>query len=92
MYSVPEVGNRCHLQTKEHNACMWLLYQQQLQEEYEAQQQLLLLAEAHPADQAEVFPTVLLLMIDNEPWEEQPQRWEPHKPVNDEWINHLIED
>jgi hypothetical protein len=37
------------------------------------------------------FPNVLLLMINDDPWEEYPQRREAPETLNVKWINNLIE-
>ena len=43
-------------------------------------------------DSQELFPNVVLLMINEEPWEEYPQLWEVNKPLNTKWITNLIEE
>lgn len=67
---------------------MTLLYQQQL----EFEQTTSSLSLPHALEAKEVFPNVVLLVINEEPWEEYPQIWEVNKPLNVQWIHHLIED
>lgn len=65
---------------------MSLLYEQQLAL---ALQTPVLPTQDYPC---EFFPNVLLLMISNDPWEEQPYRREPNDTLNVKWINNLIEE
>jgi len=76
-------GNRCHIQTKEQNAYMNQIYQQHL--EFTEQQHL---ASVLAIDS---FPNVLLLMINDDPWEEEQRRDTP-ETLNVKWINNLIEE
>ena len=74
------------MQTKEQNAYMMQIYQQHLEIEQEHQQ----FAE-QSVHMISSFPNVLLLMINDDPWEEYPQRREPCENLNVKWINNLIE-
>jgi hypothetical protein len=78
-------GNRCRLQTKEQNACMAHIYQHHLEL---AQQHRQIHCQSILA--LDSFPNVLLLVINDDPWEEYPQRREVPE-LNVKWINNLIE-
>lgn len=83
LYPLPYAGNRCHIQTKQQNAYMNYLYQQHIE-----------LANEHPhlvSLAIDSFPNVLLLMINDDPWEEE-QRREAPETLNVKWINNLIEE
>lgn len=70
---------------------MTTLYQQHLEMAHKHHSQL-----AHgphdPYFALDSFPNVLLLMINDDPWEEHPQRREPSEILNVKWINNLIEE
>lgn len=57
MYQLPYTGNRCHINTKDYNNYLM------------AQQQVTL---APPLPETPIFPYFVLLMVDNEPWGEEP--------------------
>ena len=59
------------------------------------QQHLDMMQEQHEMEHTqahESFPNVLLLVINDDPWEEYPQRREPSETLNVKWINNLIEE
>lgn len=69
---------------------MTVFYQHQGEQDQE-QPPLVLQCPPHLFPQ-ELFPNVLLLMINDDPWEEQPQIREGNKPINVKWISNLIEE
>ena len=89
LYLLAHLGNRCHFQTKEQNAYMTQLYQQHLEQAQE-QQQIACTQDLN----IDSFPNVLLLMINDDPWEEYqyPQRRDGPETLNVKWINNLIEE
>lgn len=73
MYLMLHAGNRCHLQTKEQNIYLTLIYDQQLKLLEEGQYD----NDIHCEYPCEHFPNAVFLSISNAPWEEYPQRREP---------------
>ena len=93
MYPVNYSGNRCHTQTKQNNSYMLQLYQEHLANppqsaSLEPSLQVQLCEEAQDERH---FPSVVLLMVSDDPWEEQSQRWEHSEPESAHWVSTLIE-
>jgi hypothetical protein len=87
LYISPHPGNRCHQQTKEYNTYL-LLLQQGLIEPPTLPNS----PSQEPCSPEDTFPNFVLLMVSEEPWEEQPQWREQNEPLSIKWINNLIEE
>ena len=85
MYPSPHSGNRCHQQSKTHNAEMLEFYEQQAVFHCNR-------PESSSLATVEGFPNVLLLMISEEEWEDMPQWYPPIESSVAKWVSNLIEE
>ena len=93
LYLAHYPGNRCHTQTKQHNSYLLQAYQEHLSQPPHSPPLYPTFA-LHPSHHCQPeghFPSVVLLRVDDEPWEEQPQWWEHSEAENTQWVSTLIE-